>query len=57
MGGGIMSKKYYVRGKLIDEDYWDIDLTRSEPDEYEDMEDYVTDCHGRILGVGREVEP
>tara|TARA_R110002012_G_scaffold78254_1_gene199446 strand:+ start:958 stop:1116 length:159 start_codon:yes stop_codon:yes gene_type:complete len=51
-----MSINYYVRGKLIDTDYWDIDFSRSEPEEYEDMEDYVTDSHGRILGVGRELE-
>ena len=48
--------KYYVRGKPIDTNNWDIDFDRIEPEEYEDMEDYVTDCHGRIVGVGREHE-
>jgi len=46
--------KYYVRGKPIDERDWDIDLSKSEPEEYEDIEDYVTDRHGRILGVGKQ---
>ena len=50
-----MTKKYYVRGKQIDLDYWAIDL--SDIDEHdEENTEYVTDRHGKILGVAWEIE-
>jgi len=56
----IMSKKYYVKDKQIDLDYWAIslddtpehDLTAIADDDLE----YVTDRHGKILGVAWEME-
>tara|TARA_R110000772_G_scaffold259159_1_gene376680 strand:- start:85 stop:294 length:210 start_codon:yes stop_codon:yes gene_type:complete len=58
--GNIMSKKYYVRGKVIDLDYWAISLDDiSEHDlsaiAESDLE-YITDRHGKILGVAWEME-
>ena len=55
-----MSKKYYVRGKVIDLDYWAISLDDiSEHDlsaiAESDLE-YITDRHGKILGVAWEME-
>ena len=55
-----MSKKYYVKDKQIDLDYWAIslddtpehDLTAIADDDLE----YVTDRHGKILGVAWEME-
>ena len=67
-----MSKKYYVRGKQIDLDYWAIDLNeefhrqnssflgrnrKCDIDEHDaENTEYVTDRHGRILGVAWEME-
>jgi len=53
-----MNKKYYVRGKEIDLDYWTIllnglvDLNELDEHDYE----VVTDKHGKILGVAWETE-
>jgi len=50
-----MSKKYYVRGKEIDLDYWTILLTDIDGLDEHDYE-YATDRHGKILGVAWETE-
>ena len=47
--------KYYVRGKEIDDDDWDIETDLNQVDDYEDGE-YVTDRHGKIIGVGYEYD-
>ena len=50
-----MSRRYYVRGKQIDLDYWGIDLNDIDEHDEENTE-YVTDRHGKILGVAWELE-
>jgi hypothetical protein len=50
--------KYYVRGKRINPDDWDIEFDPNQVDDYDeqDNEEYITDRHGKILGVGWEIE-
>jgi|TARA_R110000787_G_scaffold234660_1_gene341535 hypothetical protein len=55
-----MSKKYYVRGEVIDLDYWAISLDNTPEHDLNaiavsDLE-YVSDKHGKILGVAWEME-
>jgi hypothetical protein len=54
-----MNTKYYVRGKRINLDDWDIEFDESNLDdfdeEYRDDAEYITDRHGKILGVGWEL--
>ena len=47
--------KYYVRGKQIDTRDWDINFDDIDEHDEENVE-YVTDVHGRILGIGVEYE-
>tara|TARA_R100000935_G_C2802898_1_gene151329 strand:- start:146 stop:325 length:180 start_codon:yes stop_codon:yes gene_type:complete len=58
-----MTKKYYVKGKEIDLDYWAIDfgiLIYTENGDIDELDDesieHVTDRHGKILGVAWEME-
>ena len=50
-----MSKKYYLRGEVIDLDYWAISLDDIDEHDEENTE-YVTDKYGKILGVAWETE-
>ncbi len=59
-----MNTKYYVRGKRINLDDWDINgkklnhkVVFDDIDEHdEENVEYITDRHGRILGIGVEYE-
>ena len=51
----VRGKKYYVRGNEIDLDYWAVSLDDIDEHDEENIE-YVTDRHGKILGVAWEME-
>ena len=51
----VTGKKYYVRGNEIDLDYWAVSLDDINENDEENIE-YVTDRHGKILGVAWEME-
>ena len=55
-----MNKKYYVRGKRINTDDWEIEWFENAniedyDEEYQDDAEYITDRHGKTLGVGWEL--